>query len=79
LQQAYLLHFLPPSHHASATTKTHVLPHIVEIAVVDGADEGCAVGKRGQVVAGELMVMFGHGIGEAPDDGFGDICVTVLA
>jgi hypothetical protein len=44
--------------------------------VVDDADIVCLVGEGGELVALEIVVVIGHCVGEAADDGFGDVYGT---
>ena len=67
------LDLLPAGHDASAAADADVTPHLVEITVVDCADVFGLARERGEIVAAELMIVVGHGIGEAANNGFGDI------
>jgi hypothetical protein len=42
--------------------------------VVDHADVSGVTGERGELVAAERVIVVRHCIGEASDDGFGNIC-----
>lgn len=66
--------FLPAGHDAGPAAETHVLPLRVEGAVVDDADVLGVGGEGGELVAAAVVVMVGHGVGEAADNGFSDVC-----
>lgn len=68
-----LLDFLPSSHNSGSSTDSDVLPHCVEVLVIDDADVLGLIGKGGEIVASEVVVVVGHRVGKAADDGFGDI------
>jgi hypothetical protein len=68
-----LFDFLPAGHDAGSSSEADTLPHGVEVAVVDNTDVVCFVGEGGHLVAFEVVVMVSHGVGEAADDGSGNI------
>ena len=71
-------YFLPAGHDAGAAAEFDGAPLLVEVLVVDCADVGGLGGEGGHVVAFELVVVVGHCVGEAADDGFGDVFVFGL-
>lgn len=55
-----------------------MLPHLLEILMVDGADVLSMIGEGDKIVALELMIVVLHGGCEAADDGFCDVFVLGL-
>ena len=79
LLEMKLLDLLPAGHHASAAAEPDVAPHAVEVAMIDCADDMCAVREGDEIIAATVVVMVRKGIGEAANDCFGNVCVTMSA
>ena len=71
-----LFNFLPASHHSSASPELYFLPHRIKIPVVDNTDMVGVTRESGELVALPVVVVVGHCIGEASNDGLGDIYNT---
>ena len=67
-------YFLPAGHDAGAATEAHFAPHGLEVLVVECPDMRRAVGEGCEFVAAKVVVVVGHCVGEAADDGLGDVC-----
>lgn len=74
LLEMQLFNFLPTCHDTSAAADVDLAPHCVEVLMIDGSNVIGFGGESGEIVAAELVVVVGHGIGEATYDGFGDVC-----
>lgn len=75
LLEVQIFDLLPARHDASAAADAHVAPHAVEVAVVDGANVLRLVREGSEFVASGVVVVIRHSVGEAADDGFGDVFV----
>lgn len=69
-----LFDLLPAGHDASASPQSDILPHGIEIPVVDDADVFGVICECGELIALGIMVVIGHCIGEPTDDGPGYVC-----
>ena len=79
LLEMEILDLLPSSHHSGSSTDSDILPHCVEVLVVDDANVLSLISKGGKIVTSEVMIVVGHCVGKATDDGFGDIYDTKVS
>lgn len=59
---------LPACHYSRAAAELDASPHFVKVPVAYGADVFGLAGEGGELVAGPVVVVVGHGVGEAADD-----------
>lgn len=73
LLEMQLLDFLPACHDSSSTTEPDILPHLIDVVVVDGANVTRMGGKSAEFVAPKVVIVICHCIAEAADYGLGDV------
>lgn len=69
-----LLDFLPSSHDAGSAANLHSIPRRVEVSVVDGTNISSVRREGHEIITAEGVVVIGHCVDEAADDGPGYIC-----